>query len=256
MSDWSRGVRVGLAVVLTVAMSGYYIGLRESRQNRPGPSAPRAASPSTAPQDVLEAVAYLRQQETKLGPNRDWKSSLAMLSSVAPPPPSKPPTDDERQRALAQRAQRRAFEGAPPTIPHPITQMTSATCLACHERGMKVGELVASKMSHPPYASCTQCHVETRAEALPPWSREELAPGNLFTPRVLSTRGDRAFAGAPPSVPHEISMRTDCLSCHGPFGNRALQTTHPERQSCLQCHPLPVEAQHPPFVVVGTSHGR
>ncbi|HMO36955.1 MAG TPA: hypothetical protein PKA06_13015, partial [Gemmatales bacterium] len=38
--------------------------------------------------------------------------------------------------------------------------MTSWNCMACHGEGLKVQDRVATKMSHPFYTNCTQCHVE------------------------------------------------------------------------------------------------
>jgi cytochrome c-type protein NapB len=31
-------------------------------------------------------------------------------------------------------------------------------------------------------------------------------------------------------------MRENCMSCHGEGGTSAIRTSHPDRQSCTQCH--------------------
>lgn len=66
--------------------------------------------------------------------------------------------------------------------------------------------------------------------------------------RTLATfRSRRAFPGAPPRVPHGLTLAEFdgqlCLSCHRRggfvqrFGAYAPVTPHPEWTECLQCHP-------------------
>ena len=57
------------------------------------------------------------------------------------------------------RSTRRAWEGAPPTVPHRVEQMALPDCLACHEHGARVAGKVAPPMLHPLRPSCVQCHV-------------------------------------------------------------------------------------------------
>jgi nitrate reductase cytochrome c-type subunit len=47
----------------------------------------------------------------------------------------------------------RAFEGAPPLIPHEIEDET--TCLECH----RLGDNDAPITSHPERVNCVQCHI-------------------------------------------------------------------------------------------------
>lgn len=222
------GVRVLVAVALTVAVTGYFVGLRESRQTSVAPRLLPSQEPSSgdkSDQKVVDAVAYADLAFKKLGPNRDWHvplDQLAQPSTAAAP--KEAPTPAQRAQCLAERGARRAFEGAPPVIPHPIASQGTAVCLACHEKGLVIGSKVASKMSHPPYALCTQCHVE-------------MGPGGLKDAAPAQTvPADRAFAGAPPALPHAMWMRENCLNCHGPTGHAGLRTTHPERLVCVQCH--------------------
>ena len=137
-----------------------------------------------------------------------------------------------RLEALSLRAELRAFNGAPPTVPHEMEQLSSVDCLRCHGDSPEADEKAAPKVPHVFLASCTQCHVEDESEDL---FGEELVP-NTFDGIAAPRGGSRAYAGAPPLVPHSTIMRSNCLSCHGPFGLLALQTSHPERRSCLQCH--------------------
>ena len=96
----------------------------------------------------------------------------------------------------------------------------------------KIDGRVARPISHPPYVNCTQCHVEAQSARLE--AREPAE--NAFVGLNAALRGERAWLDAPPVIPHSTWMRDTCLACHGPRGRPALMTTHPERQSCTQCH--------------------
>ncbi|MHC4218584.1 MAG: nitrate reductase cytochrome c-type subunit [Planctomycetota bacterium] len=142
-----------------------------------------------------------------------------------------------RIEALSIRSELRAFDGAPPVIPHEIEQIASTDCLRCHGDGPAADDKGAPKVPHVFLASCTQCHVEQESE----WFFEvELAP-STFVGRPAPEGGVRAFTGAPPVMPHTTLMRSNCLSCHGPFGLAPLRSSHPERQSCRQCHAAPAD---------------
>lgn len=138
----------------------------------------------------------------------------------------------------AERAERRAFEGAPPTVPHPIGSRDPGVCLVCHATGMAFpGGATAPPISHAELTNCIQCHVSGDPE-------RPLDEPLADDPRVAATLGgvasgplsERALPEAPPMVPHTTWMRERCLACHGVGGPQALRTTHPERASCLQCH--------------------
>jgi cytochrome c-type protein NapB len=141
------------------------------------------------------------------------------------------------ETAVIERAAHRAYDGAPPVIPHPVRASGAAECLACHADGFALGNRRASPVPHASYASCTQCHVSASAPftlvAASPAAEAESAWAGLTSP----TAGEVAYEGAPPAVPHWTRMRERCESCHGPEGRAALRTPHPERRSCLQCHP-------------------
>ena len=57
-----------------------------------------------------------------------------------------------------------------------------------------------------------------------------------FAGEQTTPAGARAYEGAPPTIPHRTLMRENCMSCHGEGGTSAIRTSHPDRQSCTQCH--------------------
>ncbi len=217
--------------VIALSFVGLFVGIHANAQrdvplagvlHHPSPASP----PSFA---IVPSMTYAQMREQRHGPNAEFRSELSRLR-----PPSVDPTADlgqdpqARLVSLAQRADRRAYNGAPPTVPHPIDQLSASSCLLCHGEGLRIGDSVAHKMPHEAYASCTQCHVEQR-------DRDPIAI-NSFDGVPAPFAGDRAWPGAPPTVPHTLAMRSDCLSCHGPAGRPGMRTSHPERTSCLQCH--------------------
>ena len=129
--------------------------------------------------------------------------------------------------ALADRAENRAYDGAPPTIPHPVEALSAASCLACHGEGLKVGDRIASRISHAHMTNCTQCHVEQVADL----GREQLssactapAPGS-----GLRRAPRRRFRTTP-------GCGENCASCHGLVTRPGTRTTHPWLTNCTQCH--------------------
>ena len=43
--------------------------------------------------------------------------------------------------------------------------------------------------------------------------------------------------GVPPAIPHTVESRRKCIACHASAGTpEKLQTSHPERENCMQCH--------------------
>lgn len=136
----------------------------------------------------------------------------------------------DRLAALAERAELRAYWGAPPVVPHEIGQFESAAdCRTCHDQD---SDEAAPRTPHVHLAGCTQCHVEQEREL---FFELELAD-NSFRGLPEPIGGQRAWPGAPPTIPHPTFMRNRCLSCHGPDSRVGIRTDHPERQSCQQCH--------------------
>ena len=133
------------------------------------------------------------------------------------------------------RAARRAYDGAPPVIPHADV---GATCIECHN---EVGRQVEGLGFSPPtphrrtpgvgvYANCRQCHVARKTADVFVASAFKGLPQDL-------RQGRRASPGAPPVMPHPRFMRENCAACHtGPAARASIRTSHPERVRCEQCH--------------------
>lgn len=129
------------------------------------------------------------------------------------------------------RATLRAFYTAPPVIPHEIESRDSKDCLRCHLQVTRVDDTrVAMKTPHPQFSNCMQCHVPSL-----PGGNQEI--GGSWKGLKEPQRGDRWFTISPPTIPHRIALRENCLSCHGPENpDTRPRTPHPQRTSCLQCH--------------------
>lgn len=230
----SRATPLFAFIVVSVAVTGYFTGLQAPMNVTTPSSAPRAdgQSESTSPPiaGVVPAPYYKEMANVTLA--RRQREQLASLKSVIDPLAEFKINPQDKLAALEQREQNRAFNGAPPTIPHPVDQRSDAACVACHSAGAMTKTLRIPRMSHAFLANCTQCHVENN----PRHMRATLFRENEFAGLKAPTAGPRAFAGAPPQIPHSTWMRTDCMSCHGYEGRHGIRTTHPWRNNCLQCH--------------------
>ncbi len=134
------------------------------------------------------------------------------------------------------RAQRRAYDGAPPTIPH--GDDFGAACVNCHTgMGLNLpGVGFSPPMPHAETAGlsavalCTQCHVYRRTE-------EVFRRNDFAGLRQDLRQGRRATPLAPPVMPHPVFMRENCGACHsGPAAREEVRCPHPERVRCAQCH--------------------
>ncbi len=231
----TRVVQLFAVGILGLIGVGFVVGLRQ------GTPTPDLAGPlivvDVASAASIPATTYGDFDRRRLGINREWSSPLANIAQPATgigtfdAPLS---SDGERRQSfLEARLQRRAFDGAPPVVPHPIDQMSAASCIACHRASRYIGKGVwTPPMSHPYYANCTQCHAEMHSTESVPW----IEAGNTFHGRANPGLGSRAWDGAPPTIPHTTWMRENCLSCHGPRGANPIRTSHPWRVSCTQCH--------------------
>lgn len=138
-----------------------------------------------------------------------------------------------RPRGLKYFHSLRAYSGAPPIIPHPVTESKSLigdSCLACHKNGGFTPKFnaYAPVVPHPEKVSCRQCHN--------PAANKSLFKKTLWQ-KAPSKRGFAHLPGSPLIIPHSLQMRENCLSCHsGPAAVAEIRTTHPERVSCMQCH--------------------
>lgn len=156
----------------------------------------------------------------------------------------------------------RAYPGAPPRIPHELTpdEFRTGACLTCHERGGYSRRFAAyvPVTPHSGNGPCLQCHVgadEGMAVSLDSqdsnW-RCHQCHGAGGRPRAdadasLDWRttawpqlAPRAPGHTPPTIPHDLQSRGNCLACHaGPAAAAEVRTTHPEWANCRQCHLVP-----------------
>jgi nitrate reductase (cytochrome), electron transfer subunit len=229
-----------LAAVLVVSASGYFMGLRQTTSHVATSSAQGSDAHSEVAAVSSEYPTARRYSEMHRLPkaNTSWSNVLEKLAQ---------PTNDlyatvtntEELRAEVEfaRANRRAYDGAPPVIPHSINQSSPFNCMSCHGEGKVVKGKVASKISHGNYGNCTQCHVPAEgAGILVATALNERIAENAFAGNNAPAKGTRAFVGSPPTIPHPTLMRSDCMSCHRPNGSAGIRTTHAYRQSCVQCH--------------------
>lgn len=229
-----RFVPLLAAIVIGVAIVGTVTGIREPRRTERG-AVPAVAHVGDAP----AAVDYSELAKAKFGPNANRAQSLAQLKYDKPgifDPVTR--TEEMKLAALADRARNRAHDGAPPTIPHPVEAQSSASCLACHGEGLKVGDRIASRISHASMTNCTQCHVE----------QAPVPVENSFVGVYRAGPGDRASPGAPPTIPHHTWMRENCASCHGLVTRPGTRTTHPWLTNCTQCHVASAVQDHSDFL--------
>ncbi len=228
----ARVVGVLVAAVAAVVVIGMATGMSPQAYDAKRPPVRERADRGEVPPARSHAELETRPWNGGLAAS-GWTQSQLVAAETAR---REDPEGASVARALAERASRRAFDGAPPVIPHPVRARSAGECLACHENGFVLGDRRAGPAPHADYASCTQCHVSAapfaRVAASPAAEAESSWKG-LASPGG----GAMAYAGAPPAVPHPTRMRERCESCHGPEGAAALQTPHPERASCLQCHP-------------------
>lgn len=231
-----------LIVVGIVSVSGFFMGMRQSTGAEGEMSPWRSAQVVAAEEQGVypEAPLYKDIPTAEWKANKDWVNNLSNLPTKAMDRTARAHMDEHSiDLILAGRSDRRAFDGAPPTIPHAINFRDVRSCSACHSQDSNV--LIAGKrvpaMSHPYMANCTQCHAPSSGMKFAIHSGTTgLVVENKFRGSKRFGNGQRAFPGAPPTVPHPVWMRQNCVSCHGPGMPDAIMTSHPQRQSCLQCH--------------------
>ncbi len=199
-------------IAASVAGMVLIVSLLGPALHRPSHEQLRPSSPDGLAPIAAEAVMF--RPNTVL-------DSLARLGVGVPP------------RRLSDRASRRAYPGAPPTIPHPLTsqELREGSCGSCHAIGGYVARFAAyaPPTPHPEMASCLQCHVPQKPVPL----FVETAWQSESAPSI----GQAAMVGAPPAIPHALQMRENCLACHGSAAAAPeIRTTHPERIHCRQCH--------------------
>ena len=223
-------------VIAAGAVGVALMGLATSWRSVPPLRRPVRPEPSSSVAPLVPTYAAERERhhDNRLRHPGNLRAMAADRPALTDPSPV---VSDERwSAALAARMRRRAYDGAPPTIPHPIRQQDFPNCLTCHGEGLRVGAQVAPAICHEVHASCVQCHVVS-VDPIPGAAPEGVIPfeDNSFAGLTPPMRGERWGVGSPPTIPHSTNMRSNCASCHGPLA-LGLRTSHPWRQSCTQCH--------------------
>lgn len=234
---------VVLIIVAITSVSGFFMGMKQTAREGDGVEYWQESEDISASDSKKWPVAprYVDIPQSDWKVNHDWVNSLDNLPRAGlVRTPQVKMEQEQRSQIVKERNARRAYDGAPPVIPHPIKYRDVQSCTACHGQQAKV--LIAGKhapaMSHPFLSNCTQCHVAAADfdRATTAERNESLSEGNAFVGLLRMGKGSRAFLGAPPTVPHPLSMRQNCMSCHGPNMPNAIVTSHPQRRNCLQCH--------------------
>lgn len=222
---------MGLGVLIGVSFIGFLAGTRDDAYQAPDAVVEVATGEGAAP-----ARSYREQQTSARGHGSGWEQDLSALRAAVSRLDPVSLEGTNKAEDLAARAARRAYDGAPPTIPHAVGQGGAPECLACHDQGLRIREATAPMMPHRELSSCTQCHV-VEGSPVPgqPASADPREVPNTFA-GLASPNGGPVWSMAPPQIPHPTAMREQCLSCHGPLGASALRSTHPSRESCTQCH--------------------
>jgi nitrate reductase cytochrome c-type subunit len=140
-----------------------------------------------------------------------------------------------KQRTLKDFYALRAYPGAPPVIPHPVTadQGQQQSCNACHEKGGYVPKYNAFTpiTPHPEYKNCMQCHAMKTAQ-------DNFRGIDWPSPKTPAIKR-ASLPGGPPPMPHKLDHRENCAACHtGPAAPLEIRCSHPERLNCIQCHAL------------------
>lgn len=231
-----------LLIVGIASVSGFFMAMRQSRDAASWHAQWLPADEATAQErsSYPEAPLYRDIPTTPWKANKEWRNQLANLPRQKMSLVNQKPLETaERMLILKDRSSRRAYDGAPPTIPHSINYRDVESCSVCHSQNANV--MIAGRrspaMSHPYMANCTQCHAPYDGLAMLQHSGTVgLVVENKFIGATHSGSGSRAYRGAPPTIPHRVSMRQNCMSCHGPGMPHAVVTSHPQRSNCQQCH--------------------
>jgi len=222
------------------------------------PSIPLPARPETSRAPLVEVQDPI---QSEAGVFRTQPRELGLA-------PDTRARSDVPLRTLASYQTLRAYPGAPPRVPHGVTEaeFRGTLCNTCHQRGGYVERFgrYAPVTPHPEFPACLQCHpVDAMRVGV---ARPDDRPNVVCTqchvdpdrppPSLISLdwkaspfpgRAFHAMDGSPPVIPHDLQMRGNCLACHGgPGAVKEIRTTHPERANCRQCHATAETAE--PFV--------
>ncbi|TWT66670.1 diheme cytochrome c precursor [Allorhodopirellula solitaria] len=236
----NRLTMIFLSLVIAVAVIGYFVGIGDGVPQPDGyyESSLVDAELSRTPADdakLIPAISYAEIADTPMGPTKSWQTMPQALPDADYDLYTQiEPSEADKEASSKLRASRRAFNGAPPVIPHPVENTTDAACYACHSGGVKMAGMKPSVMSHQFLGNCVQCHAPM---APAPFQDVDADVATNFVGLPAPKQGERAYQGAPPTIPHSQWMRENCNACHGgPNGWAGMESTHPWRTNCTQCH--------------------
>lgn len=248
-----RSSTLFLMAIICVSVVGYFVGLHRGIPDRADKKSRRLPADTVASDqpltnsngasnkqpNALSAITYSEIPQKLVSPTDLYRASLHPLPNIAQQTrydsfAEIKLNEADKERSSQQRKARRAYNGAPPVVPHAIENTTDAACFACHSSGMRMTGLKASVMSHRFLANCLQCHAPPAAA---PFQEIGSEVESNFAGLPAPHAGERAYPGAPPTIPHSQWMRENCLACHGgPNGWAGMESTHPWRTQCTQCH--------------------
>ena len=138
-------------VVMSVAVAGYFTGLQaprkvtevDSNSVRDRQKTNRSHTPE---EGVILATHYSEMTATRRTDRS--RTQLSTLKSTIEPLAEIQISPEEKLVALQQRARNRAFNGAPPTVPHSIDHQSDTACVACHQTGVVTASMRIPRMSH------------------------------------------------------------------------------------------------------------
>jgi cytochrome c-type protein NapB len=234
---------VFLVASMSIAVAAVIVAVKQVPARPPAQPEPPAVPVLVAPSEPIPAEAQVF---------RTPPSSMAI----------KPEMRRHRvahERTLETWRYLRAYPGAPPRIPHGLTpdEYRNDGCKTCHERGGYSERFAAyvPLTPHPEMPMCLQCHVgddritgisspssdpnsrcrQCHTPAGPPRTDFNAALNWATTTWPQPTR--RRTNGSPPTIPHELDSRGNCLTCHaGPAAVEEIRTSHAKWSACRQCH--------------------
>lgn len=238
-------VYVFVAVVAAISLVGFLRGVEHTQPADHGAAVvPHATSTPTG--DIRPARSYEEMRLTPPSNGGAWGESVELATKASP----RDGTGDAKavKDALRKRQRARAYDGAPPTIPHSVRQSSASECMACHGQGLRLGERRAAAVPHDEFTSCSQCHVPQAGPVPSPagLAKDPRAVANGFRGTQAPVRGERAWSIAPPQTPHSTFMRENCMACHGENGPSAMRSSHTKRTNCTQCHAGSAEMNQQP----------
>jgi nitrate reductase (cytochrome), electron transfer subunit len=236
----NRLATVFLSSVIAMAIIGFFVGIgagvpKPDGVNKSSQVDLRPSESAVTNTKLIPALSYADIASTPMGPTKSWQATPQILPQPEFDLYTKiEPSEAAKEASSKLRASRRAYNGAPPIIPHPVENTNDAACYVCHSGGVKIAGLKASVMSHAYLANCVQCHAPM---APAPFQSIDSTVETTFVGLPAPKEGKRAYTGAPPTIPHSSWMRENCNACHsGANGWEGMESTHPWRSNCVQCH--------------------